>query len=132
MFPVPQINDDNRAFWTGGADGALRIIRCGQCEYWVHPPAPRCPKCLSDDVAPQAVSGLGTIYSYTINDRQWTPDVEVPYVIAIVALDEQSDLRLMTNVVGCAPEAVEIGLPVRVEFRPQGEAYAPVFRPVAP
>jgi hypothetical protein len=50
-------------------------------------------------------------------------------VIAIVALDEQSDLRLMTNIVGCAPGAVAIDMPVQVEFREQGDAYAPVFRP---
>ncbi|MGA2010164.1 MAG: Zn-ribbon domain-containing OB-fold protein [Solirubrobacteraceae bacterium] len=129
MFPAPQINDDNRAFWTGGAEGELRIVRCGRCGYWIHPPTPRCPKCLSDDVAPAPVSGRGTVYTYTVNEREWAPGVEVPYVIAIVALDEQSDLRLMTNIVGCAPEAVEIGMPVHAEFRPQGEAYAPVFRP---
>lgn len=130
MFPAPQINDDNRAFWTGGAEGELRIVRCGQCGYWIHPPTPRCPRCLSDDVAPAPVSGRGTVYTYTVNEREWAPGVEVPYVIAIVALDEQSDLRLMTNIVGCAPETVEIGMPVQVEFRPQGDTYAPVFRPV--
>jgi uncharacterized OB-fold protein len=50
-------------------------------------------------------------------------------VIAIVALDEQSDLRLMTNVVGCEPDEVAIDMPVQVEFREQGDASAPVFRP---
>jgi uncharacterized OB-fold protein len=129
MFPVPQINDDNRAFWTGGAEGELLIARCGDCGYWIHPPTPRCPKCLSADVSPQAVSGRGRVYTYTINRREWAPGSEVPYVIAIVALDEQSDLRLMTNIVGCDPESVAIDMPVQVEFREQGEAHAPVFRP---
>jgi hypothetical protein len=55
--------------------------------------------------------------------------VAVPYVIAIVRLDEQSDLRLMTNIVGCDPDEVKIDMPVRVEFREQGDVYAPVFRP---
>ena len=50
-------------------------------------------------------------------------------MIAIVQLDEQSDLRLMTNIVGCKPEEVAINMPVRVEFREQGDAYVPVFRP---
>ena len=50
-------------------------------------------------------------------------------MIAIVALDEQADLRLMTNIVGCAADEVAIGMPVQVEFREQGEAYVPVFRP---
>lgn len=129
MFPTPQINDDNRAFWTGGRDGQLRIVRCQDCGYYVHPPSPRCPRCLSDDVVPSPVSGRGVVYTYTVNEREWSPGLEVPYVIAIVQLDEQSDLRLMTNIVGCKPEEVAINMQVRVEFREQGDAYVPVFRP---
>jgi uncharacterized OB-fold protein len=129
MFPTPQINDDNRAFWTGGRDGELRIVRCQDCGYYVHPPSPRCPRCLSDDVVPSPVSGRGVVYTYTVNEREWSPGLEVPYVIAIVQLDEQSDLRLMTNIVGCKPAEVAINMQVRVEFREQGDAYVPVFRP---
>ena len=131
MFPIPQINDDNRAFWTGGADGELLIARCGACGYYLHPPTPRCPRCLSEDVSPAAVSGRGTVYTYTVNEREWAPGVEVPYVIAIVELDEQTGLRLMTNIVGCPTAEVAIGMPVQVEFREQGNAFAPVFKPVS-
>jgi uncharacterized OB-fold protein len=56
--------------------------------------------------------------------------LEVPYVIAIVELEEQADLRLMTNILGCPPDRVAVDMAVQVEFRQQGEAYAPVFRPV--
>ena len=129
MFPEPLLNDENRAFWRGGREGELRIVRCNSCGYWIHPPSPRCPRCLSDDVAPRAVSGRGRVYTYTVNERAWSAGVEVPYVIAIVQLDEQPDLRLMTNIVGCEPADVAIDMPVRVEFREQGDVYAPVFRP---
>jgi len=129
VFPVPQVNDDNRAFWTGGRDSELRIVRCTDCGYWIHPPSPRCPQCLGAEVEPQPVSGRGTVYTYTVNRRAWSPELEVPYVIAIVQLDEQPDLRLMTNIVGCPPDQVEIGMPVSVEFREQGEVHVPVFRP---
>jgi uncharacterized protein len=129
LFPAPLITDDNRDFWTGGRDGDLRIVRCNDCGYYIHPPSPRCPQCLSDDVAPHAVSGRGSVYTFTVNQRAWSPGLEVPYVIAIVALDEQADLRLMTNIVGCPADEVAIGMPVQVEFREQGEAYVPVFRP---
>jgi uncharacterized protein len=56
--------------------------------------------------------------------------LEVPYVIAIVELEEQPGPRLMTNIVGCPTGEVNIDMPVRVEFREQGDFYAPVFRPV--
>jgi uncharacterized protein len=131
LFPVPLLNDENRAFWTGGRDAELRIVRCKDCGYYIHPPSPRCPRCLSDDVEPTPVSRRGRVYTYTVNRREWSPGLEVPYVIAIVQLDEQSDLRLMTNIVGCEPDEVAIGMPVQVEFREQGDVYAPVFRPVA-
>jgi uncharacterized protein len=131
VFPVPLLNDENRAFWTGGRDGELRIVRCKDCGYYIHPPSPRCPRCLSDDVEPTPVSGRGRVYTYTVNRREWSPGLEVPYVIAIVQLDEQSDLRLMTNIVGCEPDEVAIGMPVQVEFREQGDVCTPVFRPAA-
>jgi uncharacterized OB-fold protein len=131
VLPTPQINDDNRAFWTGGREGELRIARCGACGYYIHPPTPRCPRCLSESVAPHAVSGHGRVYTFTINRRAWSPGLEVPYVIAIVELEEQGDLRLMTNIVGCPPEDVRVDMAVHVAFRQQGEAYAPVFRPVS-
>ena len=129
MFPVPQINDDNRDFWTAGRDRELRIVRCNDCGYYIHPPSPRCPRCLSENVEPSPVSGRGRVYTYTVNRRAWSPGLEVPYVIAIVQLDEQPDLRLMTNIVGCSADEVTIDMPVCVEFREQGEAFVPVFRP---
>ena len=130
-LPVPQITDDNAAFWTGGRQGELLITRCTSCGYYLHPPSPRCPKCLSDAVAPSAVSGRGTVYSYTINRQAWVPGLEVPFVLAIVELDEQPGLRLMTNLVECLPEEAAIGMPVEVAFVERGEVFVPVFHKVA-
>ncbi len=126
-WPIPAITDETRAFWTGGADGRLMISRCADCGYLTHPPVPRCPICLSENVAPSPVSGRGTVYSFTINRQQWTPELEVPYVIAVVALAEQSSVRLLTNIVGCPVEDVTIGMPVEVEFTDRGEVQLPVF-----
>jgi uncharacterized protein len=130
-LPIPQINDENRAFWTGGEQGELRIARCGNCGYYLHPPTPRCPKCWSEDIAPSAVSGRGRVYTYTINRQQWMPGLEVPFVLAAVELDEQPGLRLITTLVDLAPEDVEIGLPVEVTFVARGDAFIPLFRPAS-
>jgi uncharacterized OB-fold protein len=56
------------------------------------------------------------------------PGLDVPYVVAVVELDEQSGLRLLTNIVGCAPDEVAIDMPVDVEFVERGAAFIPVFR----
>jgi uncharacterized OB-fold protein len=128
MWPVPKVDDDNRDFWTGGRDGELRIIRCGDCGFYIHPPSPRCPRCLGSDVAPAAVSGRGHVYTYTVNERVWAEGLDVPYVIAIVELDEQAGLRLMTDLVDVPLDQVAIDMPVQVEFREQGDVHVPVFR----
>jgi uncharacterized protein len=125
---LPALNEINRAFWTGGAQGELLIQRCETCKRWVHPPASVCPAC-GGGVRPEPVSGRGTIFTLTENFQQFHPDVPPPYVIAIVVLDEQDDLRLPTNIVDCEPAALECGTPVRVVFEQQGEVFVPLFTP---
>jgi len=125
---LPIVDDENRAFWTGGADGRLHISRCNSCGNYLHPPLPRCTKCLSADILTTVVSGRGTVESFTINHHCWLPDLRVPYVIALVSLAEQDDIRLMTNIVDCAPEDVSIGATVRVVFEQQEEVFLPMFQ----
>lgn len=126
----PPIDDLNRAFWTGGAEGQLLVQRCAGCRRWVHPPEPACPSC-GGMLAPEPVSGRGTVFTFTINRHVFNPAVPVPYVVALVELDEQPGLRFTTNIVGCDPEAVHIGMPVAVEFEQAGDAWVPVFHPAA-
>lgn len=131
-LPPPKVTPENEHFWTGGSRGELVFLHCAACDLYLHPPAPRCPRCLSRQVAPRAVSGRATVHSFTVNHQAWFPDLPVPYVIAEVAISEQPSLRLTTNVVGCPPEEVRIGMPVVVEFERRGRAWLPLFRPAAP
>src|SRR5579884_3382569 len=114
--PLPELDAWNRAFWTGGAEGRLLITRCGGCGYWIHPPGPVCPECLSREVAPQAVSGRGAVLTFTVNHQPWHPAFPPPYVIALVELEEQERLRLVTNLVDCDLGALRSGMPVEVGF----------------
>lgn len=127
---APLITDMNRHFWTGGAQGELRFLRCADCGFYLHPPTPLCRKCLSDSVEVATVSGHGNVVTFTVNHQQWRSGVEVPYNVALIELVEQSGLRLTTNIVGCANERIEIGMPVRVEFEKAGEVFVPVFGPL--
>ena len=126
---LPRVTDQNRHFWTGGADGKLQFLRCRPCGSWVHPPAPLCPACLSRDVFASAVSGRARVLTVTLNHQPWVPAPDHPYAIAIVEIEEQPGLRLMTNVVNCPPEAVTIGMPVRVVFERYDDVYVPLFEP---
>jgi uncharacterized OB-fold protein len=125
--PVPRLTEENRFFWTSGADGRLRFMRCNDCETFIHPPYPVCRNCLSENVAPQAVPGTGEIYSVTVNYQKWNPELTVPFVIARVAIDGAPGVLLTTNIVGCPVESAAIGDRVRVTFEQQGEVYYPLF-----
>ena len=121
------LDERNAAFWRGGEHGQLLIQRCRTCGRWSHPPLPICRSCHGRDLAPEPVSGRGTVWSYTVNRHQWAVGLEPPYVVAEVELEEQAGLRLLTSIVDC--DEVTIGMPVSVRFEPAGEAWIPVFAP---
>ncbi len=126
---LPRLTDRNRHFWTGGEGGELRFLRCQACGYYIHPPTPVCPQCHSKELAPEAVSGRATLFTYSVNHQPWMPGPELPYVVAIVAIPEQDGLRLTTNLVGVAPDEIEIGMPLEVTFEHHDDVWIPLFRP---
>ncbi|AXQ30731.1 DNA-binding protein [Solimonas sp. K1W22B-7] len=129
--PMPRLDADNRPFWTGGAEGELRLMQCQDCKTFIHPPRPVCRSCLSEQVRPVAVAGTGVVDTFTVNHQKWHPALEVPYVIARVAIDGAPGVYLTTNIVGCPVEEVDIGDRVRVKFEQQGEIYFPLFEKLA-
>jgi uncharacterized protein len=126
-----RLDADNRAFWTGGSEGRLNIFRCNNCSRFNHPPREFCRHCQSDDVAPYAVAGTGVIDSFTINYQKWAPDMEVPFVIARVKLDDAPDVYLTTNIVNCPVESVDIDDKVSVVFDEQDGIWYPLFEKVS-
>ncbi len=74
----------------------------------------------------------GKLYSYVINHAA-TPgwEEEVPFVIAVVELDEGP--RLLTNLRGVSPEPENLPLDMLLEvaFEPRGDQVLPVFKPAA-
>ena len=128
--PLPRLDAENRPFWTGGAAGELRIMRCQDCQAFIHPPRPVCRSCLSENVAPEVVGGTGVVDTFTVNYQKWHPAAEVPYVIARVAIDGAPGVYLTTNIVGCPVDAVDIGDRVRVTFEQQDDVYLPLFEKI--
>jgi uncharacterized OB-fold protein len=125
----PKVTSRNAHFWQGGADGVLRLLRCQDCGTYLHPPMPVCRSCRSTKIAPEPLCGRGTVYAYTVNHYRWVPDMEPPYVVALVELVEQEGLQLMTNIVGCPLEEVCTGMEVEVVFAHNDDVYVPLFRP---
>jgi uncharacterized protein len=126
---LPKVTEANEHYWRGGEHGRLMILRCRSCGYRLHPPTPVCPTCLGRDLAPEAVSGKATVATFTVNHQAWYPGLEVPFVLAIVELDEQPDVRITTNIVNCPIADVRIGLRVQVVFRAYDDVWIPFFEP---
>lgn len=129
-FDQPLIEDESRPFWDGLREGRLLIKRCRACGAFHFYPRPFCPTCWADDVEWFEASGRGTVYTYsTVYVNDLPPfGSEVPYVAAVVELDEGP--RMMTRLVGCTAEDISIGLPVRVDFQQfDEELRMAVFRP---
>jgi uncharacterized OB-fold protein len=123
---LPKLTALTRPFWTGGADGQLHVQYCDACRRWLLPAVESCPGC-SGVPEYRAVSGRGTVFTYTTNHQPFHPNIPPPNLIAVVTLAEQDDLRLMTNLIDCTEDDVEVGDQVAVRFEEHGEVYYPVF-----
>ena len=88
-----------------------------------------CPECHSLDVEVTTLSGRGVVYSYAVLHHPQHPAFEYPVLAALIDLDE--GVRVVSNLVGVAPDELRIGVPVQVEFVPtDGDHHVPVFRPL--
>ncbi|MDO8733296.1 MAG: OB-fold domain-containing protein [Actinomycetota bacterium] len=126
---APQDDPETSFFWASGEDGKLRFKHCQDCGYYSHPPTPRCPRCLSANMQPDPVSGKATVLTYTVNIQQWVPG-QAPYIIAIVTMEEQDDLRLTTLLAGVDLEDPNIiGMKVEVRFLARDDVWYPTFVP---
>ncbi len=114
--PLPRPTATSLPFWAAAKRHELQIQRCGSCGAHIFYPREVCPECLSSDLQWIKVSGKGTVYSYTIARAPTHPAFaeEVPYVIAIVELAEGP--HLTTNITGCKPDEVRVGMPVVATF----------------
>lgn len=131
-MPPPLADATTLPFWEAAAEHRLVVQRCGDCGQTRLPPAPICPTCRSDASDWQPVPGGGEVYTYTAVHRPIAADQSLPFVIAVIALDESGGLRIISNLVGVAPEAIEIGMRVELVWEDMSDELAvPRFRPAA-
>lgn len=114
---APRPNAETDEFWAGCTEQRLMLPRCDDCGEVIWYPRRFCPFCASTNVTYTEMSGNGVVYTFTVVRKGAGPFREVaPYVIAVVELDEGP--RMMTNLIGVAPDEVRIGQSVRVVFEP--------------
>lgn len=129
--PAPLVTQANKAFWDATAEGRFQLQRCNECDTVLWFPRRQCPSCWTENISTFDASGKGVVYSFAIIRKGAMLYKEAgPFVVAYVELAEGP--RVMTNIVDCDVETVEVGMPVEVVWHDTGQGNALYrFRPTA-
>jgi uncharacterized OB-fold protein len=113
--PAPTADHDSAPYWQGLHDGKLLVQRCQDCGEVQLYPRDRCLECRGP-VAWVEASGRGRVYSFTVIRQNYARPFRdwIPYVVALVDLEEGP--RLMTDLVDCEPDDVQVGMAVEARF----------------
>lgn len=122
LVKVPVASLECQAFFDATVAGKFLIKFCRACGERHFYPRDICPHCLSAETEWQESCGLGEVYSFSVMRR-----VAEPYAIAYVRLDE--GVTVMSNLVNCDLDDLQIGQRVRVVFRSIGGVHMATFTP---
>lgn len=111
--PLPVVD------WLKGAgtnDPYLEGHKCGNCGAVFLGERDNCSSCgARDQMNPVRLSNKGKLYSYSIVHRSF-PGIEVPYISAIVDLEEGGTVKGNLIDIDPDPEKIEFDMPVEVVF----------------
>lgn len=129
----PPVGDASAPFWEATRREELVLQWCTVCEEPIFYPREVCPRCLGTALAWRPASGDGEVYAVSVQHR---PPVNLPafengpYAVAVIELAE--GVRLLSNVVGCPPGDVTVGMPVTVTWEPLSDGRnLPQFQPAS-
>lgn len=129
MIPLPHPTALSKPHWDACREGVLLVQRCRQCAAYVFIPQPCCNRCQSTELDWVASSGRGKVYSFSVVHRAPRPQFEVPYIVAVIELEE--GWHMLSNVLECPLDAMAVDLPVEVAFRKLTEEITlPYFAPI--
>lgn len=112
---VPNIEDhDTGGHWHAAREGHVALRTCDDCGKVLHLPRAYCSGCGGWNTSWTPVAPTGTLYSYTVTERELRAGFEPPYTVVVVELDEAPGARLFGHLPG-RPE-LEIGMPMRARF----------------
>jgi uncharacterized OB-fold protein len=134
-MPRPVPNMDDAGFWDGCAARRLQFQHCADCGGARHAPPPVFPSWRRVAVQWKEAPSRAEVYTYTVIHYAAHPAVKerLPYVAALVTFADLPGVRLVTNITGCDPAQVRIGLRVELWWDDVGEGmFVPRFAPRGP
>jgi uncharacterized protein len=133
LFPRVRIDRDNLEHYRGLAERRLLLHRCADCANWHHPPRRVCPRCWSNAISAEEVSGRGTVALRTVirqGPSRSGLDYSAGHVVVAVDLEEQAGLRVSGSIVGGVAAGAEVGSPVELCWTEREGAPTVAFRPI--
>ncbi len=126
----PIVGHDNAFFWEGTAAGELRVQHCPTCGRLRHPPGPMCPSCGADKQDWVVAAGRGTVFSYVVHHHPPVPGKQLPFVVALVELEE--GVRMLGELIDVDPATVHVGMSVQLALtKIDDELTLPFWRPAS-
>jgi uncharacterized OB-fold protein len=127
---LPRPGPLTRPFWDALTAGTLLVQRCQACAHWVFRPEVACTRCLSPELTWTESTGRGTLHTFSVVHRGPHRDIATPYIVGVVRLEE--GWHMMTNVIGCHPDAVHTGMQLRLRAETVDGLSVPFFEPDGP
>lgn len=111
------MNDPAEDLWKAWADGRLCIQNCTKCGALQHPPGPVCASCHATTLDLIDIAATGKLVAWSTVHRAPSPTFadEVPYTIAVIALDPTTfiESRISSTVV---ESDLQVGMTVRLKL----------------
>lgn len=125
LLPVP--DEVTQEWWDATRESRLLLQKCNKCQHVQHYPRAMCVSCGEFDLAWISSSGNGAVDSYTVVHRAPHPDLETPYVIARIRLDDGP--TLLSRIVDADEADLSCDARVSLAWQEIPDGYRlPVFR----
>jgi hypothetical protein len=126
--PLPEATPVSAPYWDALREHRVRIQYSPSARRYVFYPRLLSPGTLADDLEWREISGLGTLYTFTVCDRPTAPFFTdtLPQLLAVVEWDEGP--RVSTEIVNADPAALRVGMRVRPVFCDYPEAGVTLLR----
>jgi len=130
--PLPEPRPETQIYWDACKRHELILPKCRSCGRFFFYPRAVCPHCMSRDIEWVGSRGRGKIWTFSVHHLGPTKAYkgDPPHVVAIIDIEE--GCKMMSNIVGCSPEDVSIGMEVEVVFDDvTDDITLPKFKPIA-
>ena len=114
--PLPVMEGLAGEFYDWCKKEDLHFQKCTSCHTFRHVPREMCAECNSFEWQWVRSTGRGTVYTWVVVNRALHPAFshDTPYADVVIEMEE--GVRLLSTVVDCPPQELEIGMPVELTY----------------